>query len=321
LPQALQNVYTWAKKLATKGGAEIPDDIARNITQEVYLILQRQPIWERIGEAGLKAGLNNELRQAQDKALKKAREVWGRLALFVKDKRIPNLSDLLRKVEEKAIKAADDVHDVAEAATPRVREKPQASRLKEGETLEEYVSRVTGNELKDLPPENVVDMEFPTPEAAERKAQELIKEGHLVEVKGKRVRAVEKDVTPEVKAAREAAEAAIESDEQLAKLIDDQMEWVEEASEEIRVSALLPVLPFPLSDGLKIPSAWKDWRWGAVLGLFPFPGADAEVERRIKQLKQEGAGFAVAAPALAAAPRNRWPSAALPRESMNVWRA
>ena len=64
---------------------------------------------------------------------------------------------------------------------------------------------------------------------------------------------------------------------------------------EQRVSALLPVLPFPLSDGLKIPTAWKDWRWGAVLGLFPFPGAGPEVERRIKQLKKEGAGFAVAA--------------------------
>ena len=65
---------------------------------------------------------------------------------------------------------------------------------------------------------------------------------------------------------------------------------------DLRVSALLPVLPFPLSDGIKIPTAWKDWRWGAVLGLFPFPGADAEVERRIKQLKQEGARFAVGAP-------------------------
>ncbi|MCU0303606.1 MAG: hypothetical protein MUC56_06075 [Thermoanaerobaculales bacterium] len=65
-----------------------------------------------------------------------------------------------------------------------------------------------------------------------------------------------------------------------------------------RVSALLPVLPFPLSDGLRIPEAWKSWRWGAVLGLFPFPGAEAEVERRIKQLKREGARFAVAAPLL-----------------------
>lgn len=66
----------------------------------------------------------------------------------------------------------------------------------------------------------------------------------------------------------------------------------------LRVSALLPVLPFPLSDGLRFPSAWKAWRWGAVLGLFPFPGAEAEVERRVHQLKRLGARFAVAAPLL-----------------------
>jgi hypothetical protein len=71
---------------------------------------------------------------------------------------------------------------------------------------------------------------------------------------------------------------------------------IDDSSEDQRVSALLPVLPFPLSDGLKIPSAWRNRRWGAVLGLFPFPGADTEVERRIKQLKKEGARFAVAAP-------------------------
>ena len=70
------------------------------------------------------------------------------------------------------------------------------------------------------------------------------------------------------------------------------------SSDEVRVSALLPVLPFPLSDGLKIPAAWSDWRWGAVLGLFPFPGAAAEVARRITQLKKAGARFAVAAPLL-----------------------
>jgi hypothetical protein len=69
-------------------------------------------------------------------------------------------------------------------------------------------------------------------------------------------------------------------------------------AEELRISVLLPVLPFPLSDGLKFPKAWADWRWGAVLGLFPFPGADTEVERRIKQLKSDGARFAVAAPLL-----------------------
>jgi hypothetical protein len=35
-----------------------------------------------------------------------------------------------------------------------------------------------------------------------------------------------------------------------------------------------------------------------VLGLFPFPGAVSEVERRIEQLKHAGAGFAIAAPLL-----------------------
>ncbi len=69
-------------------------------------------------------------------------------------------------------------------------------------------------------------------------------------------------------------------------------------SDELRISVLLPVLPFPLSDGLKVPSAWSAWRWGAVLGLFPFPGTEAEVERRVNQLKSAGARFAVAAPLL-----------------------
>jgi hypothetical protein len=72
----------------------------------------------------------------------------------------------------------------------------------------------------------------------------------------------------------------------------------DEPAADLRVSALLPVLPFPLSDGLRIPTAWKDWRWGAAMGLFPFPGAEADLERRIKQLKKAGARFAVAAPLL-----------------------
>jgi hypothetical protein len=69
-------------------------------------------------------------------------------------------------------------------------------------------------------------------------------------------------------------------------------------TEDTRLTVLLPVLPFPLSDGLRIPSAWRDFSWGAVLGLFPFPGAGDEVARRIEQLKEGGARFALAAPLL-----------------------
>jgi len=65
-----------------------------------------------------------------------------------------------------------------------------------------------------------------------------------------------------------------------------------------RVIAALPVLPFPLSDGLAAPEPWASRRWGAILGLFPFPGADSEIERRVAQLKQAGASFGVAAPLL-----------------------
>ena len=65
-----------------------------------------------------------------------------------------------------------------------------------------------------------------------------------------------------------------------------------------RVTMLLPVLPYPLSEGLQLPEAWADHAWGAVLGLFPFPGASAEVQRRIEQLKTAGARFAVTAPLL-----------------------
>ena len=69
-------------------------------------------------------------------------------------------------------------------------------------------------------------------------------------------------------------------------------------SDDLRLTVLLPVLPFPLSNGLRLPSSWKTSRWGAVLGLFPFPGAAEEVVRRIDQLDGAGARFAVAAPLL-----------------------
>ena len=68
--------------------------------------------------------------------------------------------------------------------------------------------------------------------------------------------------------------------------------------EQPRVTMLLPILPYPLSDGLHFPESWRDNLWGAVLGLFPFPGAAAEVERRIDKLKKAGARFAVTAPLL-----------------------
>jgi hypothetical protein len=65
-----------------------------------------------------------------------------------------------------------------------------------------------------------------------------------------------------------------------------------------RVTMVLPILPYPLSEGLQIPGAWHSKPWGAVLGLFPFPGAAAEIQRRIEQLKNAGARFAVTAPLL-----------------------
>jgi hypothetical protein len=64
------------------------------------------------------------------------------------------------------------------------------------------------------------------------------------------------------------------------------------------VVALLPILPAPLADGVVLPEAWRGWRWGAVLGLFPFPGAGREVEDNIERLKGADAAFVVAAPLL-----------------------
>ncbi len=65
-----------------------------------------------------------------------------------------------------------------------------------------------------------------------------------------------------------------------------------------RVTGLLPVLPSPLADQVRLPDAWSGKQWGAVLGLFPFPGAAAEAEQRITALQRAGATFAVAAPLL-----------------------
>lgn len=64
------------------------------------------------------------------------------------------------------------------------------------------------------------------------------------------------------------------------------------------VTALLPVLPYPLGNGVRVPEGWSGRRFGAILGLFPFPGAETEVERNVETLKRAGATFAVAAPLL-----------------------
>ena len=73
---------------------------------------------------------------------------------------------------------------------------------------------------------------------------------------------------------------------------------LENPPEDASITILLPVLPDPLSDGPSIPEAWHGRSWGALLGLFPFPGAGNELERRIEQLKTAGATFAVTAPLL-----------------------
>jgi len=65
-----------------------------------------------------------------------------------------------------------------------------------------------------------------------------------------------------------------------------------------RVVGLLPVLPSPLATKMPLPRGWRDRPWGAILGLFPFPGAAAELERRLQRLHRAGAAFAVAAPLL-----------------------
>ncbi len=64
------------------------------------------------------------------------------------------------------------------------------------------------------------------------------------------------------------------------------------------VTPVLPVLPAPLRGEPEVPEAWQQTRWGVVFGLFPFPGAEADLEHRIRLLHKAGAGFAVAAPML-----------------------
>ncbi len=65
-----------------------------------------------------------------------------------------------------------------------------------------------------------------------------------------------------------------------------------------RLVPVLPVLPSPLCETVGPPDLWERFGWGVVLGLFPFPGAAAELERRLELLHRGGARFAVAAPLL-----------------------
>lgn len=72
-----------------------------------------------------------------------------------------------------------------------------------------------------------------------------------------------------------------------------------EAKQQVaRVTPLVPVLPKYLGNGLRPMKDWRNYRWGAVIGLFPFPNADKSIGRRIRRLSQFGASFVVAAPLL-----------------------
>ncbi len=74
--------------------------------------------------------------------------------------------------------------------------------------------------------------------------------------------------------------------------------------EDHRVTAVLPILPGPLAAGLRRPEGWDHRPWGAIVGLFPFPGAEAELERTLEWLEGAGATFVVTAPLLLT-PRDR----------------
>lgn len=62
------------------------------------------------------------------------------------------------------------------------------------------------------------------------------------------------------------------------------------------LTVAMAVLPSPLSNDLALPEKWLAARWGVVLGLFPFPGAEGEIERRIERLQKAGASFVLSAP-------------------------
>lgn len=101
----------------------------------------------------------------------------------------------------------------------------------------------------------------------------------------------------------EVIERLIERGSSILLVLDDESVTPKEVgleapSPDVKISVLQPVLPFPLADGFEPVKNWSDYTWGALLGLFPFPGAGPEIERRVDQLQSEGARFAVAAPLL-----------------------
>ncbi len=71
-----------------------------------------------------------------------------------------------------------------------------------------------------------------------------------------------------------------------------------------RVTAVCPLLPEPLGQLPARPRGWPAGAWGAILGLFPFPGAEAEIERLLEWVAESGGAFAVTAPLLLT-PRDR----------------
>jgi len=83
-------------------------------------------------------------------------------------------------------------------------------------------------------------------------------------------------------------------------VLDDQNVSAEDLhlNGEDRVFPLLPILPSPLCDGFHVPEGWQGYHWGALLGLFPFPGSLEELKQAIEELKREGAKFVLTAPLL-----------------------
>jgi hypothetical protein len=73
---------------------------------------------------------------------------------------------------------------------------------------------------------------------------------------------------------------------------------LDEEGADARVTPILPVLPSPMGHEVRPVELWDGYSWGAVLGLFPFPGAEADLEQRVARLKDNGAAFAIAAPLL-----------------------
>lgn len=69
-------------------------------------------------------------------------------------------------------------------------------------------------------------------------------------------------------------------------------------SPEDRVCPLLPILPRPLGNGFQIPENWSHFKWGAILGIFPFPGAEEELDVTVGRLHKAGATFILTVPLL-----------------------